>query len=134
MLLGTENYGVLKSTDNAASWTVISKGLPCGETVETFYASNGYLFAGTERNGIYRSSDNGKTWVKKQRPENTTYTPKVTSFCSIGSAIFAANYGNIILKSSDIGNTGENAASGLSPVTCITAIGNTLLPMTRNWK
>ncbi len=58
--------GVLKSSDYAKTWTVISDGLPkVACTKLLFDRADNALYAVMYSDGVYKSLDRGKTWVKK---------------------------------------------------------------------
>jgi len=72
IFLGTERYGILRSTDNGETWDSASIGLPfrpydeiaAGCTIEDIaIASGDTLFAATHLGGVFRSINNGQTWM-----------------------------------------------------------------------
>jgi hypothetical protein len=53
--------GVFMTTNNGASWTAVSNGLP-NQVVSTLVVSGMNLFAGTYGDGVFLSTNNGSTW------------------------------------------------------------------------
>ena len=58
---GYSDGGVLKSTDNGTSWTVVDNGLT-DSSVNVLFASGSNLFAGTNV-GIFLSTNSGASWM-----------------------------------------------------------------------
>lgn len=63
ILLATLNGGVLKSTDNGASWVKSNKGIGTFSIVKLYRTNQGILLAGTNYGGLYRSDNNGESWT-----------------------------------------------------------------------
>ena len=69
-LAGTEEHGVLVSTDAGRSWTRSNAGLEHPTVYAIAVDPAGAIFVGTHGGGVYRSDDGGKSW--KQRAEGLT--------------------------------------------------------------
>src|SRR5436309_14947436 len=62
LFAGTSPYGVLRSTDNGATWSATNSGLS-NLSVNCMTVVNGVLLAGTQGGGVFRSTDNGDSWT-----------------------------------------------------------------------
>jgi ligand-binding sensor domain-containing protein len=60
---GTDQHGVLISTDDGATWSTTARGLPSGDAINglTFDSIQHQLWAATAL-GVFRSDDRGVTW------------------------------------------------------------------------
>jgi photosystem II stability/assembly factor-like uncharacterized protein len=55
--------GVIRSTDNGASWTTLNKGLPNYGPSKLVITKNGTLLTSVFGYGVYRSTDRGDSWT-----------------------------------------------------------------------
>ena len=119
---GTQDDGVLRSTDAGSNWT--STNLDVSRRHTYALGLNGTtVFAGTD-SGLYRSTDNGLSW---QSP--TALVGKaIESVRLTGSSWFAGTDGSGIYKSTDNGSSWPAASTGLTDnyVHTIVSDGSTL--------
>jgi hypothetical protein len=59
---GTNDSGILRSTDNGITWAPVDSGIPPQTGVSAFAVIGTTLFAGTN-NGVFISSNNGTSWT-----------------------------------------------------------------------
>lgn len=95
----TQNNGVYKSTDAAASWQQISNGLSNGQSIQCkqVILSGGNLYTATV-DGIYKSTNLGGDWVKKS--SGITIGPgAIYEFCEsiyeLNGVLFTGAYNGI---------------------------------------
>jgi len=74
---GTD-HGVVRSTDNGASWMGANTGIPSGRGARCFATSGTYLFVGTGGDGVFRSSDMGLTWIEVNNGLTNKYVTVLT--------------------------------------------------------
>lgn len=99
LFAGTSGMGVIRSTDNGASWKEVSQGIS-NTPVNALLMNGTNLFAGTSGDGIRLSTNNGKTWSTV----NTGLTDNfVETFAVKGSQIFAGTYSEGVFVSYDNG-------------------------------
>lgn len=110
---GTDGAGILKSTDNGASWSGTSNGLT-NLQVYSIVHNNTMMLAGTFGGGVFKSTDNGASWTAINSGL-TTLQVNVVAIC--GNTIFAgttANNGGMFVSTNNgaswtLSNTGFNA-------------------------
>ncbi|MCB0795222.1 MAG: hypothetical protein KDB88_10840 [Flavobacteriales bacterium] len=140
LYVATYTTGVRKSTDNGASWTLLTNGLPqSGGSyfVQSVGSNATHLFAGTT-SGIYASDDAGASWssVNGSLPASTTnYANKLFTFGNQTFAVFSqsiASGGGVYRTSNNGGlwNVGHSGMSGNAVVNHITSINGTLYAAT----
>lgn len=100
-LIAAQDISVIyQSTDEGATWTRISNGLPM-EYLYALHSAGGRLFAGVA-NRLYVTSNNGATWqMLKSGPQYSYFM----SVAVAGNAIFASVLGEGLLRSTDDGAT-----------------------------
>ncbi|MFN0123822.1 MAG: Ig-like domain-containing protein [Blastocatellia bacterium] len=109
---GTRGPGVLRSTDNGATWTPVNNGIPKVdngyEAVYGLATIGGTLYAGSV--GIFRSTDNGNTWV----PVNNGLTfTRIRSLVANGATLFAGTSGGGVFRSDNGGANWTSFNAGL---------------------
>jgi hypothetical protein len=57
------NKGLYVSSNNGASWTLLTNGIPSNVGITCISAHGDYVFAGTYGGGVYFSQDNGVSWI-----------------------------------------------------------------------
>ncbi|MGB2870217.1 MAG: sialidase family protein [Bacteroidota bacterium] len=122
LLAGTYNAGVLRSTDNGATWRKTNL-----DTIEVnaFATAGGQLFAGTgnnadgKPNGVFRSTDNGVSWV-----QTGLDSVRIGSLTANGDTLFAGtDYpAQGIFRSTNQGTTWTRTPTSLESV-LISALG-----------
>ena len=125
--VGLPGRGVLRSTDDGASWQAIWEGAAAQDlVVSPDYASDGLLFLGGAPFGqpqIYRSVDRGDTWLPTDgQPSDLDVFLLVTSpNYAADSTLFATGYGPM-QRSTDggitwqrVGAPGPNDSLAISP-------------------
>ena len=117
LFAGTSNNGIYLSTNNGASWTSVSDGLPKNPNRSSSYdgiirfavysneKSNLNLFAGTKHNGIFLSTNNGTNWLNV----NTGLTDLNTPVISVGALTVSNDY----LYASIFSDTVHNISRGV---------------------
>ncbi|MBI4599054.1 hypothetical protein HY734_02555 [Candidatus Uhrbacteria bacterium] len=114
--LGLSNGDVLKSTDQAQSWT---KVLTTKEEINQIFVSNAdsrILLVGSSQ-GLYRSTDGGATWTSEEgalkafRDANDVFS--LVQNASGDTILMATQYG--LLRSTDIGQTWQTLKLVTSP-------------------
>ena len=121
LLIGTNNNGIYRSTDDAASWQFVEfKANTDTSTTCLLDGGNGVIYAGTNDDGIYQSKDNGDTWTLLYNNITLSNIKSLTK--DNNSYLYAgSNYG--AYRSKDAGKTWEEifsaGTSGSSGVTDI---------------
>jgi photosystem II stability/assembly factor-like uncharacterized protein len=107
----TPPNAVLFSTDNGASWTDITAGLP-NQEFRVLVADGTNLFACTGNNGgIWFTSDNGASWTDISI---SSISSAVSSIIVSGTNLFAGTRGEGVFISTDSGNNWDPANTGLT--------------------
>ncbi len=117
--------GVFLSTDNGASWSLASTGLPKITDVRALVVSpNGTggtnLFAGTEESGVFLSTNNGTNW---SAISNNVTIPYISALAvspdgAGGTNLFAGTgYGGVFLSTNN-GTSWSAARAGLTGSRC----------------
>lgn len=100
-------FGVLRSTDGGASWTVINAGLPFG-FLAPLAALDGQYFIGSNQ-GLFRSIDLGLTWS----PVVGLGSVGVEELAVVDGVIVVTTASGSLLYSSDGGATWLSGGDGL---------------------
>ena len=105
IFVGTDRYGIYKSTNNGDNWTQVNNGLPFDGYVypwiHTFAINGGNIFAGTYGKGVFLSSDSGNSWTAV----NTGLTNLFVQTIAIDSnKIFVGTSGGGVYYSSNNGS------------------------------
>ncbi|MDP4200774.1 MAG: hypothetical protein Q8922_09695 [Bacteroidota bacterium] len=109
LFAGTQEIGVLVSTDRGLNW--VSASALLSQTHITALATCGVdLYAGTFYAQIYRSTDSGTTWALL----NTGAYDEVRAFAAVGDTIFAATGLSGVLRSTNGGDTWTRASTGIT--------------------
>lgn len=99
---GTFGNGIVRSTDDGATWDVMNVGLPANSQISALAISPGdTVYTAAYNRGAYRSTDNGESW------ELIGFSDTVITYLAInsGGAIFTGTSGGGIFRST---NNGEN--------------------------
>ncbi|MGO9481797.1 MAG: WD40/YVTN/BNR-like repeat-containing protein [Candidatus Kryptoniota bacterium] len=121
--------GVCLSTDEGATWSGISNGLP-GNQVFSIAVEDTTLFAATFSNGVFRSTDNGKSWMQAS---TGIVSSEVFSIAGSGSVVCAEMDYNSVFSSTDYGTTWTADTSLHVPgVYSVAVIGNKIYAMTES--
>jgi photosystem II stability/assembly factor-like uncharacterized protein len=119
ILIGTNRDGIYRSTDDAATWSLVNFTASKGTTA-LCDAGNGTIYAGTDGDGIYQTKDNGNTWTLVISSINLSNIKCLTSDKN-GNLYAGSNYG--AYRSIDAGKTWEEifntGSSGGSSVSAI---------------
>lgn len=104
IFLGTQGQGLLRSTDNGATWLSISSGISDGEVRDVAIGPGGIIYAGTFTAGMFRSTDDGGTWISINAglPEKDIASITVTN---TGRVLVGIKKSNGVYKSDDNGNS-----------------------------
>jgi photosystem II stability/assembly factor-like uncharacterized protein len=115
--------GVFQSSDNGASWTRDSIGLPPTWFI-ALVTDGTNLFAGGGK-GIYRSTDNGSSWTSAN---DGLTNNQVYSLAMIGTELFAGTYGSGVFRSSDFGTSWIAANDGIEQTNAysLAVLGNSV--------
>ena len=90
----TAANGILRSTDNGASWVPVNSGLTTDD-ITALAVSGTNLFAGTWGNGVFLSTDDGADWNAVNSGMNSNY---VEALAVSGANIFAGTTDAIYLS------------------------------------
>ncbi len=111
--------GVLRSTDNAQSWQVLTAGLPISRTsmfgepirdpILSMTSVQGVVLLGNASTGVYRSTNNGDSWS----PANAGLPAvgPVPAMATVASVALASTAGGLF-RSTDAGASWSASASG----------------------
>lgn len=117
ILLGTNDGGLIGSTDGGVTWHEAGKGLVSRSPRNVLYDPRvkGRLWCGSfEGGGLYESDDNGGHWVRHLFGSPTIYCWKVVIDPRSG-AIYVATKGEGVWRSTDDGATFSRIDSSLIP-------------------
>ena len=120
---GTE-FGVYKSSDNGATWSIANSGLT-SLVVKTLFVKGTTIYAGTNGGGIFISNDLAETWTHSS---NGLTGMIVKSFAENEYGIFAGTEDGGVFVSTDEGADWTPVNNGISntEINALTANGNTL--------
>jgi photosystem II stability/assembly factor-like uncharacterized protein len=125
MYVGTDFFGVFKSTDNGKSWGPASSGIDTGyptesvvglavdsQTPGTVHAATGGVECGTgELPGIYKSMDGGTTW-SDTKPSASCLSALIMD-PENSNRLYAGSWYQGVVESTDAGTSWTPANSGL---------------------
>jgi len=117
MYVGTNGYGVYKTTNAGKSWSPVNQGLDAPfikgpGALRVHPRLPGTLFASTQAGGIYKSTDGAESWRRATTGERFTFGMDIAS--SMPSRMVAGSAGNTLLISND---EGKNWQERRLPVT-----------------
>lgn len=112
-LAATTDRGVYISTNGGNNWQPINSGLPLGQKITSFTATNGILLAATEKYGIFRSIDNGQNWVTAN---NGLLDNNILQVQADGNSVWALSRNAGLFKSN---NQGQNWQAVSVPGNCL---------------
>ncbi|MGH9833143.1 MAG: Ig-like domain-containing protein, partial [Blastocatellia bacterium] len=95
---GTLGGGIFISTNNGASWSTSSQGLPADAEIRALAVSDNPIFAALS-NGIYRSTDNGSNWTRLSN--GLPASLNANSLLAHGPNIVAGGPGGVHLSTDD---------------------------------
>jgi photosystem II stability/assembly factor-like uncharacterized protein len=110
---GINGVGLLRSTDDGASWQLLSNALSSTGAIDLLVTAGGTVFACTFDDGLYRSTNNGSTFTAvSSLPASFTTDVEVTS---TGTLFVGTRFSsNRMYRSTDNGTTWQLAATGLA--------------------
>jgi photosystem II stability/assembly factor-like uncharacterized protein len=126
--VGTNGYGVYKTTNGGKGWTCMNQGLitpyikgPGALRVHPRYPET--LFVSTQAGGIYKSTNGARDWQRVTHGERFTFGMSIDT--SRPSRIIAGCAGNTILISQDEGQTWQerNLPVTSSPQMAVNCVG-----------
>lgn len=110
LFAGTQNQGVVISTDNGNNWTAINEGLVFNmQGIMSLAACGNNLLAGTD-NGLYFSSNTGENWAGIDTNGLPTYNSESALVVNNNFCYYGAN--GAIFYSSDYGINWNFSVSG----------------------
>lgn len=98
-------WNIWKSTDGAATWTLMPNNATQGNQSSVYATPNGNIYFGD-----YRSTDGGTTWVARTAPPSGSGIYAVDAL----NNIYVKDEPNSLFKSSDAGATYTNVVNGLN--------------------
>lgn len=109
--------GILKSSDNGATWVDITAswanlGLNQGVLPLTLLVQNAVLYAGTTSDGLFRSQDGGSSWTSNRNLG--LINRQVMAYTNSGSTWYASTIQDGIFISKDDGETWQASNDGFS--------------------
>jgi photosystem II stability/assembly factor-like uncharacterized protein len=115
--------GMMRSTDNGASWVLKNAGLGNAIVQTITINAKGDLFAGTNGQGVFRSTDHGESWVQVNTSIATTHRNIRTLAVNLSTGdLFAGTTSSGLYRSSDNGNTWTPLPIGLTGAVTIQAL------------
>ncbi|MCI0693371.1 YCF48-related protein [candidate division KSB1 bacterium] len=115
--------GMMRSTDNGASWTPKNSGLANTSVQTIAINAKGDLFAGTSGQGVFRSTDHGQNWVQVNTGIAATHRNiRALALDSITGCLFAGTSFSGLHRSCDNGNTWISLPTGLTGAVTIQAL------------
>jgi photosystem II stability/assembly factor-like uncharacterized protein len=105
--VGTNGYGVYKTTNGGRTWSPVNRGLNTPfikgpGALKVHPKIPGTLFASTQAGGIYKSTDGAASWQRVTKGDRFTFGIAIDP--SNPSRMVAGSAGNAILISDDNGN------------------------------
>ncbi len=118
-----EGAGMMRSTDNGASWTPKNSGLTSSSVQTIAINAKGDIFAGTNGQGVFRSTDHGERWVQINTGIASTHRNiRALAVDSNNGNLFAGTSSSGLYRSSDNGNTWTPLPTGLTGAVTIQAL------------
>jgi photosystem II stability/assembly factor-like uncharacterized protein len=115
-LLAATTKGILRSTDNGATWTTAHAGLT--DTIAQCLAVNGNTFFAGTSDGIFRSDNGGTGWVKVNMGASNVWVNSI----AVGNNVLLAGTDDGIFLSTDSGSNWKATNSGLFNVTTLSIV------------
>ncbi len=124
IFVGSENYGLFRSTDFGNTWVETNNGINNRDIEEIFITSNNIVLAsasGTSGSGVFRSTNNGDSW---ERIDSYQFTWNFEGIAEYNSVLYAFDFSNSakVYKSTDFGLTWLLPENATAPSDFIQAI------------
>ncbi|MBX7154250.1 MAG: T9SS type A sorting domain-containing protein [Candidatus Kapaibacterium sp.] len=121
IIIGVNNMGAYRSTNNGSSWSNVSNGIN-GLQVTSLTSINTTFFLGTN-NGLFKSTNNGDNWLPNNSGLKNNY---IFSLCTRNNSLFTGTPSGIY-KSNDFGATHTRVGFSDTSVVSISVKGNSVL-------
>jgi len=103
IFLGSQVYGVSRSSDFGVTWDSVNTGLPNSHNyISSLFADSNYIYAGVSGSGLYVSTNDGLSWYARNNGL-TSSTVKCIS-----------KYNNYLIIGTDSGGVYISSNNGLS--------------------
>jgi len=110
--------GVYRTSNNGASWTEMTSGLPSiyNSDFESFAVLGSNVYAGDLGLGVFKSTDNGTNWTAVNSGLTDLHTQ---ALCANGTSLFAGGLNGGVFLSTDNGATWTAENTGLTNLTVL---------------
>lgn len=116
LIFGASAVGLIRSSDNGASWDTV-----LNSDISTIKKENGYLFAGTP-DGLLKSIDRGVTWSTLY----SVYSPSAIKCLANMDSIIIAGISNTVYFSNNNGQSWNSSNINGGNINCLLSIDSTL--------
>ncbi len=122
LIVGTNVFGVYRSTNDGASWLQATGFPPSNNIVLTVATIGTRLLAGLGGKGVWASTDNGATW--SQSSTGIGNTRSVNGLAVHGLNVFAATSDSAVHVSTNGGVNWVSSGNGMNVRATVAAIGS----------
>ncbi len=126
LFVGTNSGGVLRSTDNGQTWSLVDSGLTC-RNVSSLAVDGPYIYAGTysDSGGVYHSANNGNSWSLTALNGRQIYTLTTDGTYLLAGGPAGANYtGGLFISTNSGASWTQSINRGSLGINSVAAGGN----------
>jgi hypothetical protein len=115
IFLGSQVYGVSRSSDFGITWDSVNRGFPNSyKYISSLFADSSYIYAGVSGSGLYVSSNDGLNWSSRN---NGLTSPSVKCITKYNNYLFVGTDSGGVYISSNNGLSWIQKNNGLIPKT-----------------